>query len=172
MHGRPKLPVVIAALAALVGGSQAAAETDAARVKPPARPVPVVIVLRRAGLFTDPGADTATDPVLRRDTLVDLLRPVLARGVRVGLTCANFIDHASTRLLRAFADTARLAVEHGLDASGLVLGTVGRLPPELRLEQAELRDVPGPPADSIRLTDDMQGVLSLVAAAPHPVNAS
>jgi len=129
-------------------------------------------LLRRAGLFTDPGADTATDPVLRRDTLVDLLRPVLARGVRVGLTCADFIDHASTRLLRAFADTARLAVEHGLDASGLVLGTVGRLPPELRLEQAELRDVPGPPADSIRLTDDMQGVLSLVAAAPHPVNAS
>lgn len=129
----------------------------------------LVHLLRLAGLFQDPAGETATDPVLSREALTDLLRQLLPRGVRIGLVCADRLDHASAELLGAFAATARLALAHGLQACGLVIGTLGHLPEGLQGIEAELRSVPGNPEPSTQLSPEASRLLSLLAGAPHPV---
>lgn len=132
----------------------------------------IVELLRRAKLFSDPLGHTATDPVLRRETLTDLLRMLVRHGGRIGLLDADRLDHASAGLFGAFAKTARLAAEHGFDSTGLVLGTSGSLPSELQLESAEIHEVEAEPRPRPQLDAASTAILGLVAAAPHPVAES
>jgi hypothetical protein len=132
----------------------------------------VVHLLRLAGLFQDPAGDTATDPVLTREALTDSLRLLLPRGVHIGVVGADCLDRASASMLGAFAETARLAARHGLRPSGLVLGAVGELPPQLQSEQAELLTVAGLPDPLPRLSPEALLLLALLKGAPHPVQES
>lgn len=129
----------------------------------------VCALLRNTGLFTDPTGETATDPVLSPDALVDGLRELLARGALIGVLNADSIDASSACLLGRFAATAQLAVENGLNPGGLVLGTVGDLPPSLKFENAAIVDVADAPVPPAQTSSAAQHVLELVAGAPHPV---
>lgn len=132
----------------------------------------LVHLLRLSGLFHDPAGDTATDPVLTREALTESLCRLLPRGVRIGLVCADALDHASASILGAFAETARLAAELGLRSSGLLLGVVEELPPQLRSDQAELQAVDGCAAPLPRLSPEALLLLGLLKGAPHPVQES
>lgn len=129
----------------------------------------VSALLRIAGSFVDPPGETTTDPVLSREPLVDGLRKLLARGNVISVTLADKLDAASAELLGRYAATAHLAVEHGLQPGGLVLGTLGELPSAFRFDSADIRDVEPQNAPKPKLSDDARHVLRLVAGAPHPV---
>lgn len=131
-----------------------------------------VQLLREAGLFHDPTADTADDPMITREALCDLLWVLLRRGVLIGVACADRIDHSSAALLADFAAVARIAVSHGWCAGGLVLGTCGDLPACLQIAGAEIRACPARPAPSPALSREALRVLSVLHAAPHPVAES
>ncbi|MCA8916814.1 MAG: hypothetical protein KDB90_15585 [Planctomycetes bacterium] len=129
----------------------------------------VVQLLRDAGLYLDPAGETATDPVLSREALTDMLRTLLPRGVRIGILDATRLDRASADLLGALAATAQLATEYGFAASGLIIGAPAELPESLQLPKADIREVaahaqptPEPSSTAVRL-------LRLLMGAPHPV---
>jgi hypothetical protein len=132
----------------------------------------VVQLLREAGLFHDPAADTADDVILTRDALADLLWSILRRDARVGIPCADLLDYASARLLADFAALARIAVGHGYHAAGLALGTCGALPRCLQLDGADIREVSGKPAPAPVLSRAASRVLAVMQGAPHPVMES
>jgi hypothetical protein len=132
----------------------------------------VVQLLREAGLFHDPAADTADDVMLTRDALADLLWSILRCDVRVGIPCADLLDYASARLLADFAELARIAVAHGHRAAGLVLGSCGALPQCLQLDGADIREVSGEPAPAPILSRAASRVLAVMRGAPHPVMGS
>lgn len=129
----------------------------------------LVDLLRRAGLFTDPPGETATDPLLRREPLVDQLRSLVRLGIRIGIQSAAALDKASVQVLRDFAEIARMTTEHGLDASGLVIGAAPELATEFRFPLADIRHVaadrqPVPQLDAIS-----RETLMLITSAPQPV---
>ncbi|MCB9894880.1 MAG: hypothetical protein H6839_10550 [Planctomycetes bacterium] len=130
----------------------------------------IVQLLRAAGLFHDPTGDTATDPVLSREALTDLLRELLPGGGRIGVLDVGALDRASAVLLGAFAETAQLAAEGGFAATGVVLGAPSDVPEVLQLPKADIRDTSPlglPPATP---SANARRVLALVAGAPHPVH--
>jgi hypothetical protein len=132
----------------------------------------VIQLLRETSLFQDPAADTADDVMPTREALAGLLWRVLRRDVRVGVPCADMLDPASAKFLADFAAISRMAVAHGHRTAGLVLGTCGALPTCLRIEGADIRDVPGASAPAPVLSRAGERVLSVMRGAPHPVAES